>query len=109
MEEYKHKEASCTRKIRDAAEYIANRTGVLICAAFFAPESTSSPIHEPVPLVAIVPEPVLSAPGTNHSHMKPQEIAVTGSESVTATPVHHNSGCDDLTSCGIDLHKETRV
>jgi hypothetical protein len=41
--------------------------------------------------------------------MEPQEIAFTRSEPVTATPVLQDSGCNDLTSQGTDLHKETRA
>jgi hypothetical protein len=58
---FEHDEASCTRKIRDASESIANKTGVLICAAAFAPEHTTSSLNKPIPWVTMAPEPVLSA------------------------------------------------
>jgi hypothetical protein len=57
---YEHKEATCTRKIRYTADSIANRTGVLICAATFAPEPTASSLRELAPLVSTFPKSVSS-------------------------------------------------
>jgi hypothetical protein len=41
--------------------------------------------------------------------MEPQEIAITRSESLTATPILQDSGRNDLTPHGADPYKETRV
>jgi hypothetical protein len=99
---YEHKEATC--KIRDTAD-----SRVLICAATFAPEPTASSLCKSVPLISTFPESASSAPNTSHLPMEPQEIDVTRSGSVTATPVLQDSGRNDLASHGIDLHKETRA